>query len=213
MDQITQVATAIVVFLLMIVLIFKGIQRKDFSVLGEVLACFYMIGAVVIDLVSDFRTVSYIHMGIFILLFSFLATHLVYLLTGRFKQPVLPVAILEALNNLKIKYDFIVNHSVIGIYVLDRRGRFEFVNKRMEEITGYTEQELLKMSAFDLALETDRHDIEEKFLDRISGVEEEDEYIANLKTKSGEIKKVKVNAKRTVNGHPTITGSITPVEG
>jgi len=193
-------------------LIIKGIQRKDFSVLGEVLACFYMVGAVFIDLTSNFKTVSYIHMGIFILLFSFLATHLVYLLTGKFKQPVLPVVILEALNNLKIKYDFIVDHITIGIYVLDRRGRFEFVNKCMEDITGYTEQELLKMSAFDLSLETDRKEIEEKFLDRISGTEEESEYIANLKTKSGAIKKVKVNAKRTVNGHPTITGSITPVE-
>lgn len=212
MDSILQVLTAITVLLLTSVLIIKGVQRKDFSVLGEIMACVYLTGAIIVDLVTKYNTSTHIHFAIFIVLFSFLATHAVYLVTGRFKQMALSLEVLQVLKNLQEKYNFILANTFMGIYVINFKGRFEFVSKRMMAITEYSEDELLKMTVFDIIPKENRDFIKNKLLDRASKEVEEDVYVTELVTKSGKIIKVMVHAKVTANGHPTITGSITLLE-
>lgn len=213
MDSILQVLTAITVLLLTAVLIIKGIQRKDFSVLGEIMACTYLVGAIVVDLVTNYNASLHIHFGIFVVLFSFLATHAVYLVTGRFKQMTLSLEILQVLKNLQDKYNFILANTFMGIYVINLKGRFEFVSRRMMEITEYSEDELLKMTVFDLLSKENKELIRSKLLDRASKEVEQDSYPIDLITKSGKVVKVMVHARVTSNGHPTITGSITLLEG
>jgi PAS domain S-box-containing protein len=61
----------------------------------------------------------------------------------------------EALRESEERYRTLVDHSRTGIYV--RQGdRFRFVNRRIVEITGYTEEELLEMPIMNLVHPEDR---------------------------------------------------------
>ena len=68
----------------------------------------------------------------------------------------------EKLRQQKEYSDVIIN-SLPGIfYMLDRQGRFVRVNPRFPEITGYTEEEILKMNALDFFESEDRKQIGER---------------------------------------------------
>ena len=68
-----------------------------------------------------------------------------------------------ALRESEAKYKQLVNHAPAGIYEVDFvEGKFTSVNDVMCEYTGYTRQELLKMSALDVLTE----ESQKKFLDR-----------------------------------------------
>jgi PAS domain-containing protein len=57
----------------------------------------------------------------------------------------------EALKHSEEKYRQLVNHAPIGIYKVDfNTGKLVSVNDVMCEYTGYTEEELLNMSALDI---------------------------------------------------------------
>jgi|GEM_PF-1689587 len=51
----------------------------------------------------------------------------------------------DALRESEEKYKLIVNSSHTGIYIL-QEGKVQFVNQRLSEITGYTQEELIGMS-------------------------------------------------------------------
>ncbi len=69
----------------------------------------------------------------------------------------------EALKHSEEKYRQLVNHAPIGIYKVDfNTGKLISVNDVMCEYTGYTEEELLNMSALDILTE----ESQKRFLDR-----------------------------------------------
>jgi hypothetical protein len=54
----------------------------------------------------------------------------------------------------EIKFKSITNQSIEGISVTDMNGNYKFVNPAFCLMTGYSEEELLKMTAFDLKAKT-----------------------------------------------------------
>jgi len=70
---------------------------------------------------------------------------------------------IKQLSNLNFSQEGIMNffmYSPIGIYIIKDR-RFSFCNPKFQEITGYSENELLKMNPMDLILAQDRDYVRE----------------------------------------------------
>jgi PAS domain S-box-containing protein len=73
----------------------------------------------------------------------------------------------RALRESEAKYRQLVNHAPAGIYEVDfLEGKFVSVNDLICEYTGYTRQELLTMSAFEIMTE----DSQKKFLERLDKI-------------------------------------------
>jgi len=73
----------------------------------------------------------------------------------------------EALKHSEEKYRQLVNHAPTGIYKVDfNTGKLVSVNDVMCEYTGYTEEELLNMSALDILTE----ESQKRFLDRLDNL-------------------------------------------
>ncbi len=73
----------------------------------------------------------------------------------------------EALKHSEAKYRQLANHAPTGIYKVDfNTGKLVSVNDVMCEYTGYTEEELLNMSALDFLTE----ESQKRFLDRLDNL-------------------------------------------
>jgi len=55
----------------------------------------------------------------------------------------------EALKESERKYREVTENLINGIYIF-QGGKFKFVNKKMETLTGYTKEELMEMDPFSL---------------------------------------------------------------
>lgn len=85
------------------------------------------------------------------------------------------------------KFRALVEHSVVGIYIL-QNGRFSYVNRRLAEIFGYDRDELIGKSNLDLTSEDDRELAADNYRKRIEGSVEGIEYTFRGITKDGKIK-------------------------
>lgn len=189
-------------------LIYKGKVRRDFGILGPVAPRILLIIILLFDLFGGNTGMLYFHAGIILIFFTDLVSSIFVIRSKRFFYETYNSELIELLQNLKLKYDFIISNVPVGIFVINRLGRFEFINKTMSSITGYTEDELLKMSVFDITFSRDYLFFEKNIKERIDGIFPEKTYTTNLLTKDGEKVSVKVCEKKTVNGHDTITGSV-----
>ncbi len=95
-----------------------------------------------------------------------------------------------------------------GIYIV-QEGRFRYVNKKLSEITGYPEEELIQMNPFDL-IHPDYVDlVRERYYRRERGDEVPEHYEWKIITKDGEEKWVEVIAtKIEFNGNPAVLGNV-----
>ena len=50
------------------------------------------------------------------------------------------------------KFRYYIQNAPVGIFTVDREGNFVEVNKMAQEITGYSEEDILQMSVFDLVI-------------------------------------------------------------
>jgi PAS domain S-box-containing protein len=99
-----------------------------------------------------------------------------------------------ALRASEQKYRLLFTHAPSGIYELDyTTGRFTQINSAMCDYTGYTEEELLTMSAFDIL--TDESQI--LFLDRLARLDRGESVPSNpefcIKNKNGTTRWVQLN--------------------
>ncbi len=85
------------------------------------------------------------------------------------------------------KFRALVEHSVVGIYIL-QNGRFSYVNRRLAEIFGYDREELIGKSNLDLTYADDRELAADHYKKRIEGNIEGTEYSFRGITKDGQIK-------------------------
>jgi PAS domain S-box-containing protein len=102
----------------------------------------------------------------------------------------------RALQESEAKYRQLVNHAPAGIYEVDFiSGKFVNVNDVICEYTGYTRQELLKMSALDILT----RDSQKKFVDRLdrmfNGQNVPPSVEFKIKAKSGRDLWVLINSK------------------
>ncbi|MFB6290781.1 MAG: PAS domain S-box protein [Candidatus Bipolaricaulia bacterium] len=93
----------------------------------------------------------------------------------------------ENLKESEAKYRHIVEQSHDAIYIY-RENRFEFVNERSAEITGYNKDELYELNIWDLVHPEDREQVKEIGRKRARGKEAPSTYEARIVRKDGEVR-------------------------
>jgi PAS domain S-box-containing protein len=74
------------------------------------------------------------------------------------------------------RYRTLVETSYEGVWVIDREGHTEFVNRRMPAILGYAAEEMIGRPVFDFMFEEDRPTAEQLIERRRAGMEEAHEF-------------------------------------
>lgn len=92
----------------------------------------------------------------------------------------------EALRMSEEKYHVLSDEAMVGVYIY-REDRYLFVNRMMEQITGYSREELLDMDPNDMVLPEDRHILETRRESRRRGENVPPEYTVRIRRKNGEI--------------------------
>nr|MBI3611987.1 PAS domain S-box protein [Nitrospirota bacterium] len=108
------------------------------------------------------------------------------------------------------RFRLLVERALLGIYILDRDGRFLYVNPKMEEITGYTQDELLSsVMVMDLVAETDRSLVDMNIMKRLNGEIPNNAYGFKGRRKDGSLIDVEVYSNRIeLHGAPAIIGMV-----
>lgn len=116
----------------------------------------------------------------------------------------------EALREAESKYRFVVENSMVGVYVLLGDGHFAYVNPRFAEIFGYTEDEIVETrTVLELVAPECRKMIKRNFKERISGEIPKIRYSFKGLRKDGNIIDIEVLSTSTIyNGAPAIIGSM-----
>lgn len=108
----------------------------------------------------------------------------------------------EALRLNEEKYHILSDEAMVGVYV-SREDRFLFVNRMMEQITGFSREELLEMDQSDMVIPEDRHLLEERRESRRRGESVPQEYTVRIRRKSGEV----VSIITRVHPNPILYGN------
>jgi PAS domain S-box-containing protein len=104
------------------------------------------------------------------------------------------------------------DHSLAGVYLV-REGRFLYVNPRLAEIFGYTQEEIISDKwPCDLAVEQDRERVEENVRRRLEGEAESVHFAFRGLRKDGETVEVEVLGSQTeIGGTPAVMGTLLDV--
>lgn len=89
----------------------------------------------------------------------------------------------EELRNSEARYRRLVETASEGIWMIDANSRTTYVNRRMVEILGYSEQEMLGRSSFDFVFPEDLDVGQQKFAQRKQGIAGHSEW--RLRRKDG----------------------------
>jgi len=113
------------------------------------------------------------------------------------------------LKDTQNKFRTLVEQALIGIYLI-QDGRFRYVNPRLAEIFGYSEEEFLRdLTVPDLVAEDDRELVMENLRRRQTGEIEEAHYAFRGRHKDGTIIHVEVHGHRThYQGQPAVLGAL-----
>ncbi len=113
----------------------------------------------------------------------------------------------EKLRESEEKYRTVVEQTHDGIFI-HWNSRFKFANKRVCEITGYSEEELYNMSIWDLIHPEDRDKVEEIGEKRQEGKEATNIYVTRVVTRGGEIRYLELAVTRVpYKGRQAILGA------
>ncbi len=136
--------------------------------------------------------------------------------TGRSVVSVLDITGLKeaqaALDESEEKFRSLSESSIVGIYVI-RDGRFVYFNPAMSAVFGYSQEELLTVSPYDLVHPEDRATVRENIARRLAG-EAGMKYTFRGVTKTGEVRWFEVFGGTTVyDGSPAVIGTLIDVTG
>ncbi|MDN7025979.1 PAS domain S-box protein [Methanoculleus sp. FWC-SCC1] len=134
--------------------------------------------------------------------------------TGRSVVSVLDITGLKeaetALHESEEKFRLLSESSLVGIYVI-RDGRFVYVNPAMSAIFGYSQEEVLGLSPYDLVHPDDRASVSENIARRLAG-EAGMKYAFRGITKAGEVRWFEVFGSVTVyDGRTAVFGTLIDV--
>lgn len=110
------------------------------------------------------------------------------------------------------KYRSLVQNSSVGIYILNSNG-FSFVNKKLCEITGYSEDELTHIPLSKLIHVNDFYRVNKQIQNRLLGINTVlDNHEFRILKKDGECRWLEAHGSRIViNGIPSIIGIINDI--
>ena len=118
-----------------------------------------------------------------------------------------------AVREAEAKYRNLVEHSLAGVYIIQNR-RFVYVNPKLAEILGYTQDELLALPSAAVAVitESDRNLVEDRVEARLSGTTDSNHYYAQARRKSGEVIDLEVHGGTTSYiSRPAVIGTVLDV--
>jgi PAS domain S-box-containing protein len=106
------------------------------------------------------------------------------------------------------RFRVLVEKSLVGIYVF-QAGKFVYVNPRLAELAGYSQEELIGKTVFDLVLPEDRAMVAENIQKRIRGDVDTIQYTLRGVRKDGSPVDLEVLGSKTeVDGEPAIIGTL-----
>jgi len=116
--------------------------------------------------------------------------------------------LMDVLGKLQNKYVMMAENAQAGIFVIDSKGHFEYVNPKACDMVGFKKQELLRMSVFDLVIPEKHSFVTEHMINKLRGNSTHSSYDTVLRKSNNELINVHVVSYLTQNGHPTITGNV-----
>jgi PAS domain S-box-containing protein len=107
------------------------------------------------------------------------------------------------------KFKSLVEHSLAGVYLI-QDNIFKYVNPKLSEIFGYSQDELIdKKGPLDLTYLDDRKIVDSNIKKRIDGEERSINYVFRGVKKSGEVFQVEVFGSRILyKGKPAVIGTL-----
>ncbi|MDO8585560.1 MAG: PAS domain S-box protein [Armatimonadota bacterium] len=114
-----------------------------------------------------------------------------------------------ALQEAEAKYRSLVEESLVGVYII-QDGRFKYVNPRLAEIFGYTQEEVeSSKTVMDLVAPESREMVAERLRRRMGDEERSIRYSFQGLRKDGRVIDVEVHGARTSYlGRPAVIGSL-----
>ncbi|WP_115863958.1 PAS domain S-box protein [Halorussus litoreus] len=113
----------------------------------------------------------------------------------------------SALRESEEKYRTLVEGSHDAIFI-HGDGRFQFVNDRCTELTGYSREELVRMAVWDLVHEDDRERVRQLLADREIDDDARNHYQLRVRGKRDNVRYVELSVQTiTYNGHLAYLGS------
>ncbi|MCR4339822.1 MAG: PAS domain S-box protein [Gemmatimonadaceae bacterium] len=108
----------------------------------------------------------------------------------------------------EVKFRTLVEQSIAGIYIV-QDDQFVYVNPRMAEIFGRSEEEMTSRTLFDFIVPEDQALARENIHKRISGGVPSVHYSLRVLHRSGAVLEVEVHGSRTeYNGRPAVMGTL-----
>ena len=125
----------------------------------------------------------------------------------RFKGQLVRVAVVRDITNQKraeyalreseANFRALAENANDGILIGAGKGKYAYANSKCTEITGYTVEELVNQSIWDIVHPDDRPEIERKYYSRLKGTEPTKQYESKLVHKLGHEVPIEVTAART----------------
>ncbi len=114
----------------------------------------------------------------------------------------------EALRESENKFRSLVEHPIIGVYLI-QDGLFKYVNPRCAEIHGYKVEEMIgKMGPKQMTLPEDWSIVEESISKRLRGEEDFIHYEIRIVAKNREVRNVEIFGSRAIyQGRPAVLGT------
>ncbi|MCS7129843.1 MAG: PAS domain S-box protein [Archaeoglobaceae archaeon] len=112
-------------------------------------------------------------------------------------------SLLKNLEESERFYRELIEGSAAPMYII-QNGKFVFMNKKLEELSGYTREELFNMSPFDLVHPEDRESVFRKYVEREKGLREEESYSYRVVGKNREGWFSTVARRITFKGAPAV---------
>lgn len=115
---------------------------------------------------------------------------------------------LENLRAAEAMYRSLVEHSMVGLYIL-KGSRISYANPRIAQMSGYTMEELIGMNLFDLVVPEERDELHQAIRERIAGSETSGRRVVTGLRRDGSTMILDVHNVRTGNpGQPIMMGVV-----
>ncbi len=104
-------------------------------------------------------------------------------------------------------YRTLIEDSLTGVYIV-QNDRFVYINKALEEIVGYTKEEILNKDPFSIVHPADREIVRKKYLRRMLESSPTETYSWRVITKDGKVRWVTSRPSRiTYRGKPAVAAT------
>lgn len=212
MEQVTWVLYTIAILFLgsSALLLIKSIKKHEVSLMTSSISRLLSTIAIIL-FIKEKDIFFYLLLTVLFISTSDFINNILWFITKKYREQIDSRVILLAMEQLKGRFAAFFENSLVGLYVINESGNFEFINKKLVEISGYSREELLKMNIYQLVCEEDLVTVKKNIDDRINGKVETIEYEISFMTKNREKKRIRVLGTATTNGHKTISGTILPL--